>query len=73
MNDMVLAATVRTQLAIQSMIGKLRQERGASALEYVGMLLVGAVIVATVYHAISQDKIKAWIDNVTKVLDGIHE
>jgi hypothetical protein len=42
MNGLVLTTTVHTQLAIKSMVEKLRQnERGASALEYVGMLLVG--------------------------------
>ena len=69
MNDLVLATTVHTQLAIKSMVERLRQnERGASALEYVGMLIIGAVFVSAIYGVIKPEKIKSWVDKATSVM-----
>lgn len=73
MNGLVLTTTVHTQLAIKSMVEKLRQnERGASALEYVGMLLVGAMFVAGVVAAVNKDQVTKWVQGATKVIDGIN-
>ena len=55
------------------MVEKLRQnERGASALEYVGMLLVGAMFVAGVVAAVNKDQVTKWVQGATKVIDGIN-
>lgn len=72
MSDMILATTVRTQLALKSLAGKLHQDRGASALEYVGMLLVGAVIVSAVATAIQPGTVKGWVGRATGVIDKIN-
>lgn len=72
MNDLVLATTVRTQLAIKSMVEKLRQERGASALEYVGMLLVGAIFVAAIVSVVNKDTVAGWVKKATNVVNGIN-
>lgn len=72
MNDLVLATTVRTQLAISAMVDKLCEERGASALEYVGMLLIGAVIVAGVSAAINKGSVTGWVNKATNVINGIN-
>ncbi|MGK2310007.1 hypothetical protein [Cutibacterium sp. V947] len=72
MNDLVLATTVRTQLAMKSIADKLRQERGASALEYVGMLLIGAVIVGAVHAAINPGTVGKWVKTATDVIGNIH-
>ncbi len=47
-----------------------QHERGASALEYIGMLLVAAVIVSAVYGAFSEADLKTKVgDAITKVTD----
>ncbi len=45
-----------------------QRERGASALEYVGMVLVAAVIVGAVYGAVQGDVIKTAVGNAIKTI-----
>ncbi|MEA5635232.1 MAG: hypothetical protein R5N60_08485 [Cutibacterium granulosum] len=71
MNDMILATTVRTQLALKSLAGKLHQDRGASALEYVGMLLVGAIFITAISEQINKGSVGQWVKRAVDSLNNI--
>ncbi|MFT3875685.1 MAG: hypothetical protein QM708_04590 [Propioniciclava sp.] len=51
MSDLILASAVKAEIALNELQAKLaeRRERGADILEYVGMVLLAAVIIGGVF------------------------
>lgn len=55
MNDLMLATYVKTDIALRSMRDRLtrRPETGADALEYIGMVVLAALIIAGVFGVVA--------------------
>jgi Flp pilus assembly pilin Flp len=63
--------SIRTAVAIQNLVLRLREERGQTAVEYAGILALLAVIFAALFAANIDDKIKDAVGPaVEKILSG---
>ena len=73
MSQLMLASAVKAQNALTDVMTALaaRRERGADALEYVGMVVLAALIVGAIVGVVNQETIgKAMEDAVTKIVGG---
>ncbi|MFV0452742.1 MAG: hypothetical protein ACK5LS_10990 [Propioniciclava sp.] len=69
MSNLTLAQYTKAELALKSRLGQLaRSERGADALEWVGMIVVAAIIVVAITGAINTEVITTAL---TKAIKGI--
>lgn len=69
MSELMIASYVRTRVALSAMYGRIKQnERGADVLEWVGMLIVGALLVAAVVGAVGDANVR---DTVTTKINEI--
>lgn len=59
---------VRLQLALAEHGRRLREERGAAAVEYVGIIVVAALIMAAFFSMVDPIK-NAFTDSVNKIID----
>lgn len=75
MSNLMLEPYVKTQTCLQAIAERQRQvlkgERGASALEYVGMILVAAMLVAAVVAGLDKAKITDGIKNAVTAILGV--
>ena len=63
--------SIRTAVAIQNLVDRLREERGQTAVEYAGILALIAVIFAALFLADIDGKIKDAVGPaVDKILKG---
>jgi len=63
--------SLRTVVAIQNLVLRLREERGQTAVEYAGILALLAVVFAALFAADIDGKIKAAVGPaVEKILKG---
>ena len=63
--------SIRTAVAIQNLVYRLREERGQTAVEYAGILALLAVVFAALFAADIDGKIKAAVGPaVEKILKG---
>lgn len=63
--------SLRTAVAIQNFVVRLREERGQTAVEYAGILALLAVVFAALFAADIDGKIKAAVGPaVEKILKG---
>jgi Flp pilus assembly pilin Flp len=63
--------SIRTAVAIQNFVMRLREERGQTAVEYAGILALLAVVFAALFAADIDGKIKAAVGPaVEKILKG---
>ncbi len=63
--------SIRTAVAIQNFVMRLREERGQTAVEYTGILALLAVVFAALFAADIDGKIKAAVGPaVEKILKG---
>ena len=73
MSQLMLASAVKARNALSDVMTALaaRRERGADALEYVGMVVLAALIVGAIVGVVNQDTIgKAMEQAVTQILGG---
>ncbi len=73
MSQLMLASAVKARNALTDVMTALaaRRERGADALEYVGMVVLAALIVGAIVGVVNQDTIgKAMEQAVTQILGG---
>lgn len=73
MSQLMLASAVKAQNALTDVMTALaaRRERGADALEYVGMVVLAALIVGAIVGVVNQDTIgNAMEQAVTQILGG---
>ena len=74
MTDITITALelhVRTTTALNALAERVREERGQTAAEYLGVLVVVSVIIAAVAGTGVGDDIKGWIhDVVEKISKG---
>jgi Flp pilus assembly pilin Flp len=63
--------SIRTAVALQNLVYRLREERGQTAVEYAGILALLAVVFAALFAADIDGKIKAAVGPaVEKILKG---
>ena len=63
--------SIRTAVAIQNLVHRLRKERGQTAVEYAGILLLVAVIFGVLFAADIDGKIKEKLGPaITNILKG---
>ncbi len=63
--------SIRTAVALQNFVLRLREERGQTAVEYAGILALLAVVFAALFAADIDGKIKAAVGPaVEKILKG---
>ena len=63
--------SIRTAVALQNFVYRLREERGQTAVEYAGILALLAVVFAALFAADIDGKIKAAVGPaVEKILKG---
>ena len=63
--------SIRTAVALQNLVLRLREERGQTAVEYAGILALLAVVFAALFAADIDGKIKAAVGPaVEKILKG---
>jgi Flp pilus assembly pilin Flp len=63
--------SIRTAVALQNLVMRLREERGQTAVEYAGILALLAVVFAALFAADIDGKIKAAVGPaVEKILKG---
>ena len=63
--------SIRTAVAIQNLVLRLREERGQTAVEYAGILLLVAVIFGVLFAADIDGKIKEKLGPaITNILKG---
>lgn len=67
MNTMTAMMTAQMTTVMHVLTGRLKEERGATALEYVGMILVAAIVVGAVFTAING------VDVAGKVSTAVNE
>ena len=73
MSQLMLASAVKARNALTDVMTALaaRRERGADALEYVGMVVLAALIVGAIVGVVYQDTIgNAMEQAVTQILGG---
>ena len=73
MSQLMLASAVKARNALTDVMTTLaaRRERGADALEYVGMVVLAALIVGAIVGVVNQDTIgNAMEQAVTQILGG---
>lgn len=71
MNTMTAMMAAQLTTVMHVMNVRLKEERGATALEYVGMILVAALIVGAVFTAIREVELGTKIsDAIGKILGG---
>lgn len=73
MSQLMLASAVKARNALTDVMTALaaRRERGADALEYVGMVVLAALIVGAIVGVVNQDTIgNAMKQAVTQILGG---
>ncbi|MDP9800879.1 Flp pilus assembly pilin Flp [Arcanobacterium wilhelmae] len=73
MNNALIRASVKATIAKNSLLDRLeaRRESGADALEYVGMFLVAAAIVAAIITAVDTEIGKSLVSKITDAVKGI--
>jgi Flp pilus assembly pilin Flp len=63
--------SIRTAVAVQNLVYRLREERGQTAVEYAGILALLAVVFAALFAADIDGKIKSAVGPaVDKILKG---
>ena len=64
MSNLMLASAVKAELAVNALRSTLvaRRERGADALEYVGMVVLAALIVVGIVGALNVDSLKQAVE-----------
>ena len=69
--DSALELQVRTATALRSLVERLSdEERGQTAAEYLGVLVIVSVIIAAVAGTGVGDDIKNWIHDVVEKISG---
>lgn len=72
MNELMIAGYVKSSMALDTLKDNLaaRRERGADALEYVGMLVVAAIIIGFIVAAAKNADIQNATDKLIKEILG---
>lgn len=71
MNTMTAMMAAQMTTVMHVMTGRLKEERGASALEYVGMILVAALVVGGVWTAVNGNDIPGKVSTaISEILGG---
>lgn len=74
MNTMTAMMAAQLTTVMHVMNVRLKEERGASALEYVGMILVAALVVGAVFSVVRDAGVKSEITSaINKILGGVEE